>query len=298
MQDLRLILIVVGAIAIAALLLHGLWASRKEKPTVFGHKPVKRLKEKQPPEQEDDLDDLEPVRVKKGSRKSSEEPSFSAVDDDADEDVLSARPIKASVKKAPQLQSDLDDDNEQIEPTRSRSSSENARAETEYDEHNDQLIETAEPEYAVEPAPAEPEAPKAPKSDVLVLNVTAHAGHIIDGERLLNSLMQLGFQHGEMAIFHRHIDPMGSGPVLFSLANMVKPGTFDVANMAAFTTPGITIFMQVPSYGDASQNFKLMLQAAQRIADDVGGLVLDDERRMWTPQKNEEYKMRIKAVCA
>ncbi|MGL5044512.1 MAG: cell division protein ZipA, partial [Plesiomonas sp.] len=256
MQDLRLILIVVGAIAIAALLLHGLWASRKEKPTVFGHKPVKRLKEKQPPEQEDDLDDLEPVRVKKGSRKSPEEPSFSAVDDDADEDVLSARPIKASVKKAPQLQSDLDDDNEQIEPTRSRSSSETARAETEYDEHNDQLIETAEPEYAVEPAPAEPEAPKAPKSDVLVLNVTAHAGHIIDGERLLNSLMQLGFQHGEMAIFHRHIDPMGSGPVLFSLANMVKPGTFDVANMAAFTTPGITIFMQVPSYGDASQNFK------------------------------------------
>ncbi|MGL5344689.1 MAG: cell division protein ZipA [Plesiomonas sp.] len=298
MQDLRLILIVVGAIAIAALLLHGLWASRKEKPTVFGHKPVKRLKEKQPPEQEDDLDDLEPVRVKKGSRKSSEEPSFSAVDDDADEDVLSARPIKASVKKAPQLQSDLDDDNEQREPTRSLSSSENARAESEYDEHNDQLIETAEPEYAVEPAPAEPEAPKAPKSDVLVLNVTAHAGHIIDGERLLNSLMQLGFQHGEMAIFHRHIDPMGSGPVLFSLANMVKPGTFDVANMAAFTTPGITIFMQVPSYGDASQNFKLMLQAAQRIADDVGGLVLDDERRMWTPQKNEEYKMRIKAVCA
>ncbi|MGL5727437.1 MAG: cell division protein ZipA, partial [Plesiomonas sp.] len=235
MQDLRLILIVVGAIAIAALLLHGLWASRKEKPTVFGHKPVKRLKEKQSPEQEDDLDDLEPVRVKKGLRKSSEEPSFSAVDDDADEDVLSARPIKASVKKTPQLQSDLDDDNEQIEPTRSRSSSENARAESEYDEHNDQLIETAEPEYAVEHAPAEPEAPKAPKSDVLVLNVTAHAGHIIDGERLLNSLMQLGFQHGEMAIFHRHIDPMGSGPVLFSLANMVKPGTFDVANMAAFT---------------------------------------------------------------
>ncbi|MGL5007230.1 MAG: cell division protein ZipA [Plesiomonas sp.] len=289
MQDLRLILIVVGAIAIAALLLHGLWASRKEKPTVFGHKPVKRLKDKQPPEQDEDLEDLEPVRVKKRVRRQPEEPSFSAVDDEIDDDVLDTAPVNAPVKKAPQSL-DLDNEHDQgIEHTASNSPvTAHRETESEDDQHD----------IPAHTAKSEPVEPEAPKSDVLVLNVTAHAGHVIDGERLLNSLIQLGFQHGEMAIFHRHIDPMGSGPILFSLANMVKPGTFDVANMAAFTTPGITIFMQVPSYGDVNQNFKLMLQAAQRIADDVGGLVLDDERRMWTPQKNEEYKMRIRAVCA
>ncbi len=271
MQDLRLILIVVGSSAIIALLLHGLWINRKERSSFFRDRPGKR------PRQEDKEilfdEGVGEVRVVAPSSRQADPVSLATASATLQriEDNLASMPTAST-----------NENNPITPPIPQTVTTPSAPArETKQETKAEQKTETEQ---------------EILKETVLVLNVAAHPGGLIAGEPLLQSILQAGFRFGKMNIFHHHFNSAGNGAILFSLANMVKPGSFDLGAMTNFTTPGISLFMVVPSYGDAHQNFKLMLQSAQRIADDVGGVVQDDEHRMMTPQKLETYKARVRQV--
>ena len=338
MQDLRLILIVVGAVAIVALLLHGLWTNRKERSSVFRDRPHKRFKQRN--DEDLSLEEEDSVSDFHASRDVEDDPVVSAKS--AARPVEEKRPssggMKNSLRHRPEPVADplmdahtayqADEEVPQSEseaaPTPAPVRTAPPVADSAYTAPGTQPAHVAVEQPAVEEAPVvepqpehdvaapeaddavedvreeEPNSETAPatqaKETVLVLHVSAHTGGELNGEPLLQAILQAGFQFGEMNIFHRHLNPSGSGPVLFSLANMMKPGSFDPEQMGDFTTPGVSLFMMVPAYGDPYQNFKLMLQSAQRIADDVGALVLDDERRMITPHQVDLYKSRIRDV--
>ncbi|QJR82498.1 cell division protein ZipA [Alteromonas pelagimontana] len=134
----------------------------------------------------------------------------------------------------------------------------------------------------------------AAEQEVLVLNVRAPESELISGASLLPLLLTLGFKFGDQDIFHRHVNSNGKGPVLFSLANMFKPGVFDIDNLETFTTQGVTLFMILPIEGDAHQVFNMMHNAARKIAEEFSAQVLDGRRSVLTKQGLQQYIEKIR----
>lgn len=135
---------------------------------------------------------------------------------------------------------------------------------------------------------------KAVSQEVLVLNVKAPDNKPIPGSALLPSLLTLGFKFGDQDIFHRHVNSNGKGPVLFSLANMFKPGVFDIDNIETFSTQGVSLFMILPIEGDPHQVFNMMHNAARKLADEFGAQVLDGRRSALTKQSLQQYVEKIR----
>ncbi|EDP58489.1 cell division protein ZipA [Vibrio sp. AND4] len=314
MQELRFVLIVVGALAIAALLFHGLWTSKKEGKAKFGNKPLGKLDldqaDKSVPEQERDFapapeDDFEVIRKDRKEPDFGMESSFENkfAPDPLIDDVLDRKEEKhhQDEQEIPAFVATKNDD-EQVESLLEESVQVSAEleeiAETEQDNQSaleahlaPQASEFGVIQETVDPVVEEPKP--EPEMQVIVLNVHCAGDEPFVGTQLFDSMQQNGLIYGEMNIFHRHVDLSGNGKVLFSVANMMQPGTLEHGDPAEFSTKGISFFMTLPCYGEADQNFNLMLRIAQQIADDMGGNVLDDQRNLMTPDRLATYRRQI-----
>ncbi len=285
MQELRFVLIIVGALAIAALLFHGLWTSKKEGKSKFGDKPLGKIDVSD----EDELsaprafapeDDYEIIR------KDRKEPDFGLsepVTEAADPLIGGYEQEQEEVAESqPDLSKTIDELELEDLPS--------MVVKKEIDDVEETQPEISEPAASVISETKEPESEEL---EVIVLNVHCAGNEPFVGTKLFDSMQQNGLLYGEMDIFHRHADLSGTGKVLFSVANMMQPGTLKHNDPAEFTTKGISFFMTLPCFGDPAQNFKLMLKTAQQIADDLGGNVLDDSRNMVTPDRLDAYRKQI-----
>lgn len=205
------------------------------------------------------------------------EPSFSAKDNEEfarEEDEL----------HADHDEEDYDEDDEEFDEDEEHESDEDT-LEDDYDEDYDEEIEESESKASA--TQAEPE-------EVLIINIMAQKGEMFNGADLLDIVLKCGLRYGSMDIFHRYSDTKGDGALLFSMANMVRPGTFDLDAMDEFTTPGVSLFMTLPIDADSMQSFDLMAETAQAISQTLDGELKDEQRSAMTKQTLEHSRQRIR----
>jgi cell division protein ZipA len=148
-----------------------------------------------------------------------------------------------------------------------------------------------QPVTAAAPAPAAEPAPRpTPRSElgrrpaqlpverIVSLFVVAREGQLFSGPDLIVAAEKAGLDFGDMGIYHRLIDGKRELGPIFSVANMLKPGNFDLGRLEALRTPGVSFFMTLPAPIPALDAWDAMLPTAQRMAELLDGHVLDEER--------------------
>jgi len=227
------------------------------------------------------------------------------IDDDYESDVEeSVEAVAAAPQPEPTPQpsraplvATRDDEEEDLPPAREPQS-----------HHADRESASSRRKPFWEDAPARPEPTPPPRTEpqpqrrskgggdqteVIVLHVMGKSGAMIPGSDLLESLLANGMRYGAMQIFHRHQNVDGSGAVLFSLANSVKPGFFDLAAMDAFETPGVSMFMALEDLDNPLDAYKELVKTAQNLAKALNASVLDETRSVLTKQTIEHYRQQI-----
>lgn len=270
MQHFQPILIVIGVLAIAAVLIHGYILSRKQ-----------QVSQAQSNSDIDDLSELGPI-----SHADANVTDIPVVcnnfdsGEDNDKFVVSVETEEHLDESLVVNRQDKAADDEQLPPASETKISEDGLTETL--ESDDISSEQEEPIVEQE------------AQDIFIFNVVAKENSEVRGHELLQFFLTAGFRFGDMSIFHRHLHSDGKGPILFSIANMMAPGTFDPEKMKQFSSEGVSFFLTAPNHDiDIKKAFDLMLVAVEQMAEEFDCVVLNAQREPLTEQQFRDYRERL-----
>jgi len=125
---------------------------------------------------------------------------------------------------------------------------------------------------------------------LVVMNLIRRDG-AFSGATIEKACSAAGLVLGDMSIYHRQ--EAGSGRVLFSMASMLEPGSFPVGEMSGFSTPGLSLFTQLPGVRDGVEIYDEMLSTAERLAALLHAELQDEGHNKLTKQMQEHTRESI-----
>tara|TARA_R110001583_G_scaffold18667_8_gene74081 strand:+ start:12765 stop:13703 length:939 start_codon:yes stop_codon:yes gene_type:complete len=308
MQHFQPILIAIGILAIAGVLIHGFLLNRKNKLALLAEKDEQLDEQDKTTDIDDDVKisrfdrDFDSMAFSSHLAEEKEEPEEFNFTTDTKQNInqvdpvffKSEHPIEAEVADI-KLREQPEIDDIAYLSMADISNSEDMPSQTDLPSPADSSspIDSSSPTDL--PSPTESSSPiiETPV-ELFIFNIAAKNGERLGGHELLQFFLTSGFRYGDMNIFHRHEHSDGTGEVLFSIANMMAPGTFDLDYMEQFNSPGISFFFTAPNDKiSVNKSFDMMLRAVEQLAEEFDCEVLDEKREKFTPQQFIEYRTRL-----
>ena len=128
---------------------------------------------------------------------------------------------------------------------------------------------------------------------ILALHVMPRETEEFAGSDLMAACEACGLSYGRYKVYHRLEGTGEDAPSVFSVANVVEPGSFDLATLGDAMLPGLTLFMVLPGARGGVAAYADMLATARQLAQQLDGEVLDQERSTLTRQTARHIRERI-----
>lgn len=130
---------------------------------------------------------------------------------------------------------------------------------------------------------------------IVSLFVAARAGEVLRGEDIVVAAEKTGLVFGHMNVFHRLVEGHPERGPIFSMASIMKPGSFEMATIREMETPAIAFFLTLPAPLTALDAWEKMLPTVQRMAELLDAVVLDDSRNALGRQRIAHIRDDLRA---
>jgi cell division protein ZipA len=130
---------------------------------------------------------------------------------------------------------------------------------------------------------------------IVTLYIAARAGEVLRGPDLVVAAEKAGLTYGHMNVYHRLVEGHPERGPVFSVANIKKPGSFEMAEIQSLETPAIAFFLTLPAPMNALDAWDAMLPTAQRMTELLDGVLLDEQRNALGRQRIAHLRDEMRA---
>lgn len=116
---------------------------------------------------------------------------------------------------------------------------------------------------------------------IITLFLHAKDGLQFDWHQIKDAANKAGLEYGDDHLFYRYRRLGSDKKVLFLVANMLKPGVFDVD----MRTSGLVFIMTLPGEMDALDLWDTLFPVAKRMEELLGGTLTDENHSTFSRQR-------------